>query len=39
MMIRQIETGDEYSEAVDLVPCPYTYKETDTPINEVEVAA
>ena len=34
MMIRQIETGDEYSEAVDIAPCQYTYKETETPINK-----
>lgn len=34
MMIRQLETGDEYGEAVDLAPCPYTYEETETPVNE-----
>lgn len=28
-MIRQIETGIEYSEAVDVIPCTYTYEETD----------
>ena len=33
MMLLQIETGIEYSEAVDVVPCRYTYQETDTPIE------
>lgn len=34
MYIRQIETGIEYSEAVDVVPCRYTYEETENPIEE-----
>lgn len=34
MMIRQVETGIEYSEAVDVAPVRYTYEETDTPIDE-----
>jgi hypothetical protein len=36
MMIRQIETGHLYEDAVDRVPCRWTYEETDTPIPEVE---
>lgn len=32
MMIRQVETGNLYSDAVDVVPCRYTYTETDTPV-------
>ena len=32
--IRQIETGEEYGEAIDLYPCKYTYEETDTPIED-----
>ena len=28
-LIRQIETGVLYGEAVDLRPCKYTYEETD----------
>ena len=28
-MIRQVETGREYSSAVDVIPCKYTYEETD----------
>ena len=26
--IMQVETGTEYEEAIDIVPCPYTYVET-----------
>ena len=33
--IKQIETGIEYSEAVDVVPCKYTYEETDKPLEEI----
>jgi len=32
VMIRQIETGVLYEDAVDNVPCRYTYEETDEPI-------
>ena len=32
MYIRQKETGAEYAEAIDTVPCKYTYEETDIPI-------
>ena len=32
--IRQIETGIIYDDAVDIVPCPYTYEETDKPIED-----
>ena len=35
MMIRQIETGILYEDAVDILPCRFTYEETDVPI-EVE---
>ena len=31
--IRQEETGMEYPEAIDVVPCRYTYTETDKPID------
>lgn len=31
-MIRQIETGREYSSAVDVIPCKYTYEETEKDI-------
>lgn len=31
--IRQIETGIIYDDAVDVIPCKYTYEETDIPIE------
>ena len=34
MKIRQIETGIVYDDAVDIYPCPYTYEETDEPIDD-----
>lgn len=34
--IEQVETGDRYGEAVDIVPCPYTYIETDEKIETEE---
>jgi len=36
-MIRQVETGIVYEDAVDLVPCRYTYEETDIPIPDEDV--
>lgn len=35
MTVRQNETGAEYDEAIDVENAPYTYSETDTPIEEV----
>ena len=32
--IRQVETGVEYVSAVDVIPCKYTYEETDKDIPE-----
>ena len=32
--LSQKETGLEYDEAIDIIPCRYTYKETD---NEVKI--
>ena len=37
MLIKQNETGIEYSEAIDIVPCKYTYSETDMPIETEEL--
>lgn len=34
VMIRQIETGVLYEDAVDYIPCAYTYEETELPIDE-----
>ena len=33
MKIRQNETGVLYDDAVDIVPCRYTYTETDEPVE------
>lgn len=38
-MIRQVETGNLYEDAVDVVPCPYTYEETETPIPDYPIEA
>lgn len=35
MLLLQNETGIKYAEPIDIVPCQYTYTETDKPI-EVE---
>lgn len=35
--IKQVETGFLYDEANDIVPCRYTYEETDIPIIQEEV--
>lgn len=33
MKIRQVETGHVYDDALDNLPCPFTYEETDIPIE------
>ena len=33
--IRQIETGDLFNDAGDLIPCVYTYEETNIPIDSI----
>ena len=37
--IRQIETGILYDDAVDMVPCRYTYEESNEPIEDVELSS
>ena len=37
MIIRQNETGMEYAEAIDVEGAPYTYTETETPIEPPEM--
>lgn len=32
--IRQVETERIYDEAVDVIPCRYTYEETDEPTDD-----
>lgn len=34
--IRQVETGIVYDDAIDTIPCKYTYEETNEPINNEE---
>ena len=34
--ILQKETGKVYDEAIDIIPCRYTYEETDTYITNEE---
>lgn len=36
VMLLQVETGMKYSDPVDVVPCRYTYEETDEPIEAEE---
>lgn len=31
--VKQIETGRVYDEAVDLIPCKYTYEVTNEPVE------
>lgn len=33
LKIRQIETDIIYDDAIDVIPCKYTYEETDIPID------
>ena len=37
--IRQIETGVLYDDAMDVLPCKYTYEETDELIDEEPLSA
>lgn len=32
-MLLQVETGIKYADPIDVVPCGYTYEETDEPID------
>ena len=36
MKLLQVETGIIYDEAIDIVPCRYTYAETDKPMEKEE---
>lgn len=36
MYLRQVETGILYEDAVDYLPCRFTYAETDIPIEDWE---
>lgn len=34
LLLLQNETGIKYDEAIDVVPCKYTYTETNEPIEQ-----
>ena len=36
MKILQVETNIVYDDAIDIVPCRYTYTETDEPIEPID---
>lgn len=36
LMLVQVETGNKYEEAIDIVPCKYTYEETNEIIPKIE---
>ncbi len=38
VMLLQKETGKIYVDAVDVIPCKYTYEETDIPIENEEIS-
>lgn len=39
VLLLQNETGAKYAEPIDLVPCRYTYTETEEPIEEEEISS
>lgn len=39
LKIRQIETGILYDDAVDVIPCRYTYEESNEPIEDIELSS
>ena len=36
--MKQVETGILYDDAVDLIPCKYTYEETAIPVERDDLA-
>lgn len=36
IILLQVETGLKYSDPVDVIPCRYTYEETDVMVNAKE---
>lgn len=37
MMLRKVEDGTLWPDAVDLAPCAFTYEETDEPVPDEEL--
>ena len=38
MKLKQVETGFVYDEAIDVIPCKYTYEETNEIVEQGELA-
>ena len=36
LKLLQVETGILYDDAVDVIPCKYTYEESDEPIEHID---
>ena len=36
VLLLQVETGIKYADPIDVVPCRYTYEETNEPIEKEE---
>ena len=39
LVLKQIETNELFDDAIDVVPCAFTYEETDIPIEDREIDA
>lgn len=39
LRLRQLETNELFDDAVDIMPCQFTYEETDIPIEDTEIDA
>lgn len=37
LMLRKVEDGTLWPDAVDVKPCPFTYEETDVPVPDEEL--
>ena len=37
VMLRQVETDTLWPDAVDVLPCQFTYEETDVPVPDEEI--
>ena len=39
LRLRQLETNELFDDAIDVMPCAFTYEETDIPIEDTEIDA
>jgi len=39
LRLRQVETNELFDDAIDVMPCAFTYEETDIPIEDTEIDA